>query len=223
MKSTCQTCKQPFEFEPVLGFNFQPKSCPACAEANESKVLKEEQDQKNAAKQAKLGERWLRICPPLYRETDVTKLNLDRLNAVMKWEFGPKGLIVLGATGLQKTRCIYQLLSRLHFTEGRSVIALASHDFSRECAVRFGNNEGEEWISRLLAADVVFFDDLGKFKFTERIESELFGVIEGRIANLKPILATTNFKGEDFAQKMSEDRGLPILRRLREFCDTVRF
>ena len=64
-------------------------------------------------------------------------------------------------------------------------------------------------------------DDLGKAKLTERAEAELFGLVEHRIANLKPLIVTTNFVGDKLSDKLSEDRATPLVRRLREFNECV--
>ena len=40
-------------------------------------------------------------------------------------------------------------------------------------------------------------------------------------ANLLPIVATTNFTGDTFAERLSADKGAPMVRRIREFCQSV--
>jgi len=78
-------------------------------------------------------------------------------------------------------------------------------------------------VNCLATVDVLFFDDFGKMKFTERVESELFAVIEKRTANCLPLILTTNFTGETLEERMTLDRGVPLVRRLREFCVDVSF
>ena len=80
---------------------------------------------------------------------------------------------------------------------------------------------GEAWVERLAKATVLFFDDLGKFKNTERVESELFGLIEERCAWHRPTIITTNTNGAGLAGRMTADRATPLVRRLREYCQTV--
>jgi DNA replication protein DnaC len=70
---------------------------------------------------------------------------------------------------------------------------------------------------------LIYFDDLGKLKLTERAEAELFGLIERRCANGCPIIATTNDTGETLSSRMTDNRGEAMVRRLREFCETIRF
>ena len=71
--------------------------------------------------------------------------------------------------------------------------------------------------------DVLYLDDLDKAKFTERIEAEIYHVINSRTENGKPILATVNTQGDALADLMSDNRGWPIVRRLRDYCKPVCF
>ena len=68
---------------------------------------------------------------------------------------------------------------------------------------------------------ILFLDDLGKAKFTERVEMEFYDLIEFRAANKLPILFTANMSGKQLTEALGEDRGEPIMRRLREFCDII--
>ena len=56
-------------------------------------------------------ERWNKICPPLYKETDIKKIDKKRLEKVMSWN--PKdgeNLWIKGETGKQKTRMAFMYL-----------------------------------------------------------------------------------------------------------------
>jgi hypothetical protein len=87
----------------VLG----PTVCGACDEAKPKPAEQSE---------------WERICPEEYQRTDVPRLeeNLRRRNydvswlrQVLAWQYGPKGLLVGGSTGVGKTRAIWVLLRRV--------------------------------------------------------------------------------------------------------------
>jgi DNA replication protein DnaC len=170
-----------------------------------------------------LREQWKGICPPLYRDTDPMRLPEVPLQTVLAWRYGSQGLLVHGDTGRGKTRAVFQLLRRLHFDEGRKIIRFGANDFGAECSKRFFDGDGSAWIAGLVKADVLFLDDLGKDRFTDRVESALFGLVEGRMSNLRPIIVTTNFFGDALASKMTGDRGQPLVRRLRESCQDVAF
>ena len=224
---TCRKCGKSFEFEPVDFFAgrplFQPKYCSPCVEIMSAERQIEIEAQYVAERKQRIESEWARICPPLYNDTDVSLLPANAHNRVMAWKYGPTGLILHGETGRCKTRSMYQLLKRLHFEDKKKIQVFNAVSFSHEVNRRFFDGTGEEWIARLCQVDVVFMDDLGKCRLTERGEAELFGLIEQRTANLKPILATTNFIGESLSEKLTDDRGLPLVRRLREFCQAVSF
>jgi DNA replication protein DnaC len=144
---------------------------------------------------------------------------------VLDWKYGPRGLILAGKTGLGKTRCAWQLLKRENF-QGKHIIAFDQVNFAHKCVSVFsdvGNSDWEKWVSAIQCTDLVFFDDLGKFRFSERVEMELSNVIEYRTSHLLPIIVTTNDDGDSLKSRMSENRGEPVVRRLREFCDSIVF
>ena len=164
------------------------------------------------------------LCPALYRNSDPASLPAVPLAKVLDWRYGAQGLVAHGDTGRGKTRAMWLLLRRLHFGEGRKIVAFSTGQFAHECARRFaGDGDGPHWIERLARTDIVFFDDLGNDRVTERVESELFGVVERRIANCLPLLITTNHIGDTLAAKFTPDTGAALVRRLREFCLCVVF
>lgn len=117
------------------------------------------------------------------------------------------------------------LLRRLHFKEHKSIIAIGAADFSMECGRLFWQDQGQAaaFIHKLCDVDVLYIDDLDKAKFTERTEAEVYHVVNSRTEHGKPILATVNLKGDALKDMMSESRGWPIVRRLRDYCKAVEF
>lgn len=166
--------------------------------------------------------RWTHICPPLYQQTDPSRLPQDALAQVNAWQFGPRGLIAVGPTGLGKTRALWLLIRRLCH-DGRSVLAFSGTRFGEEVADAFGSGRGTAWMKGATGVDVLFLDDFTKSVLTERADSALFGVVETRTANCLPILTTTNLDGQGLARQISADRAAPLVRRLREFCEAVQF
>lgn len=226
---SCKHCSDPFEGPEEIKFgkiSIKPNYCPKCIDALTALELETTKAKKAAMKDTKRKEReqeWTRICPPLYLDSDMQRLPTKPTAKVLCWKLNSKGLIVHGPTGRGKTRACFLLLRRLFLTDMVTVEIFHANRFAHECAVNFGNQCGEDWIKRLSKVPVLFLDDVGKFKLTERVESELFGLVELRAANLKPIIATTNFVGDTLQQKLTEDRGGPLVRRLKEFCDSVNF
>jgi len=166
------------------------------------------------------------LCPKGYRRHDprrYPKASASKLAAVLAWQYGERGLLLHGETDQGKSRAAWLLLRRLHFA-GHGIIAFDAVSFSHEVARQFGSERGpDRWLRSLYSAPVVFLDDLGKCRLTERGEAELFGLIETRTANGKPIIATTNFVGGTLANAMRPETGIPLARRLREFCECIAF
>lgn len=164
-------------------------------------------------------------CPSLFHHTDANRLPAAQLKQVLTWQYGPKGLLLAGETGRCKTRCAWLLIKRLIVEDGLSVVTFDSVGFGRELERRYREEDDVTgWLDRLgTGVEVVFFDDLGKLKITERVETELFGVIDQRSSHELPIIATTNDHGDTLSARMSDNRGAPLIRRLREFCTAIPF
>ena len=221
MTSTiCKSCGFRFDAPdpvPVLGVVFKISTCPSCRQASIESASAHE-----LATKRLLAERaWNNICPPIYQDTDPARLDAKLLAQVMAWQYGAKGLLLSGPSEKGKTRAMFLLVKRLVIEELRDVLVFHGNEFAHQCAREFGNQTGEEWAARVSKAQVVFFDDLGKFKLTERVEAELFGIVEMRSAWKRPTLWTTNFKSAELESKMSADRGNPLVRRVKEFSEII--
>src|SRR5690242_9896192 len=73
-------------------------------------------------REKRLPEEWRRLCPRMYRDTDVELLpNREAFAKAQDWSFGAKGLLLVGATRRGKTRAAWAVLKKLHF-QGRKVL-----------------------------------------------------------------------------------------------------
>ena len=70
-----------------------------------------------------------------------------------------------------------------------------------------GGAEYEQRIDRLIKADVVIFDDLGKEKPTEWVQTQYFRIIDGRYNAKKTTSFTSNFELDTLADRFSEFGG----------------
>jgi DNA replication protein DnaC len=147
------------------------------------------------------------------------------MNEIISWPYGPEGILAHGATGLGKTRCLILRLRTLHFKEHRSIKFIGAADLGLKCGQLFWEDQSKAawFIEDLIRVDVLMLDDLDKARFTDRTEAELFHVIDARTANGKPILASLNTTGDELAAMLSQHRGLPLVRRLRDYCRAVDF
>ena len=188
------------------------------------KCTKEIESEKQLRSAEKLKEAWERICPPLHKQTDIDKLpNMEASNTALAWQFNERGLLLHGQTGTGKSRTAWLVLKTAHF-EGKKILVLNGASAIRYAAIfSTSTADAEKWIDRHANVDVLFMDDAFKVKLTESYEAALFAVIDSRMENLRPIIATTNDTGETLAGRMSQDRGAAMVRRLRECCDSIGF
>jgi DNA replication protein DnaC len=169
-------------------------------------------------------------------------LNQKLQKACDDWQIGPLGLGLVGKTGLGKTRCMYRMLRRLieslnietdETYPERPILSCriprieAVNDATLAklvlTALDFDDKTGaSRHLRDFHSADVLFMDDVGQSKISERVGAELYEIVEYRTSNLKPIVFTSNFRGRQLAEKFTDTtRGDAVVRRLAEFCTIV--
>jgi DNA replication protein DnaC len=212
----CQECGGIFSFEP-LELNgrrlFEPDYCDSCAETLSQQQTKQEQSR---VKEASRNAFWDSI-PPIYRETDQTKIKATLRNLIANWKGGNAGII--GPSGEGKTRTAVLLLERIHFR--RSTMFLSSSNFGKIVASQFSNTPGrrdaaEGIIAKAYHADVLLLDDVGKGRMTDRAEAELHDLLEHRTSWKKTTLWTANSNARQLHAMFTADRADAILRRLTD-------
>lgn len=169
-------------------------------------------------------EEWFhRICPVGYTATDPTLLPERQFKETMSWEYGPTGLVLTGPSGTGKTRCAWTLLRRIMTMDipERGVSALNCVGFVNKVKGQYPDNYELRFSERMAAVPLLFLDDFGKLKFTDRAETQLYALIERRSANMLPTIITTS----DIAMALgvSENLRSSILRRLWEFYTVIKF
>ncbi len=225
MKTTnCHKCKLPFDYEPAfIGEReiFPPTLCGTC------ESIQEDEEKKRIAEEAiqKTRSRWESLCPDEYRGTDIARLPKHYQHAIHAWRFGPKGVAFVGSPGIGKTRAAFCILSHAHFI-GRRCHVIRATRLSAASLEKFDTDYRTKWrarddIHQCHVADVLLIDDLGKGKFTDRAEEDLYDILETRTSKRRPTLWTANSKGDELLSKFSDDRGTAIIRRLVDFSDIL--
>lgn len=127
-----------------------------------------------------------------------------------------RGVGLIGPTNNGKSFLLHELGRRLW---------LANFDIFPTSGVEFGwicgslDANRETYRNRCATAAVLLLDDADKLRLTDRTESDFYGILELRRRNHLPILATLNVGGDTLAGMGSDNRGAPIVTRLRDLCD----
>ncbi len=220
VEKVCIECGNPWTFEFSEFLAGIVHVCPECSEKHA-----EEESRRLAQQSAGYREQsWKAICPPDFLTIDPRLLPYPpRLAEVLKWQFGPKGLLLHGGTGAGKSRIAWALLRR-EFVAGRSVRSI-NHGAGLKYGALFtqSTQAAEDWVKGLIEPDILFMDDVFKSKLTDSWEAALFTVVSSRTEKRRPIIVTCNDEGSTLIKRTTDDRGAALIRRLREFCKAISF
>lgn len=123
----------------------------------------------------------------------------------------------MGQPGTGKTRIMWEVLKNVMDAD-TEIFCMGPHSFDKRLVQAYQREEAEWWLEKVATCRLVAIDDVTKLKMTERVESELFGVVDYRCCHGLPMIVTAQLGLED---KMTDDRGGPIMRRLREYCQII--
>jgi len=216
--------------------------CPAC-------VAKHEEEERAKRIGPTRADRWKKLCPPGYLNTDLDRLvregklaakfgpdkqpktGAEVVAEVMARGYSERGLVLTGVPRSGKTRLMLKHLESLYL-QGHGVAYVYAPDFSDELAALWGDSptKANAFVKRFFEVPCWFLDDLGKGKLSERAQSTILRVVEHRMGALLPTFITANASGDDLIRKMSDpetgevtDFAVPLIERIRETCDPYRF
>ena len=91
------------------------------------------------------------------------------------------------------------------------------HIFERFEAQKFGRDEAERDVERVLNCDLLILDDLGTEMVTTFVQSALYQIINGRLLEKKSTIVSTNLMPEA-SHNGIPDRSPPGSRESISFC-----
>ena len=176
-----------------------------------------------------LQQYWLFGFPAGFESFDFEKVESGqrtKVESVLKWKYGVKGLLLNGTPRKWKTRSATEALRR-QVLEGRGKIKfkwIDSFDFGSLCLEAYRNGHERDFIEKFCVPEILFIDDLGKFKITVRVAEALFAITDRRMRFKKPMIITTNSTGETLLKRFEDlELGQALIARLRYTCETISF
>jgi DNA replication protein DnaC len=161
-------------------------------------------------------ESWARLCPAEFRKPlEAKRLDTIALNAMVGWSFGATGLYIHGPSGTGKTRMAWHALRR-HYNEGRRVFGITHLDLRQQLARLWNESVArmKEFVDLMLAADILFLDDLGRANPGGLGEEAIAAVVDHRYRAGKPTWVTALYQLESLAARFSPERGQLIATRI---------
>lgn len=220
----CRECGAEFEAHAVYLFERRlvlQQACEPCCEVWQRKHANNETEEQTAAWETAFWQ----IVPPLFKGTDIKRLNADAVRAVNEWKYTSRGIGLRGSSGTGKTRCAVILLKRQH-DKGRKVGYLKATNLTRCALDMFSDDKvtkakAHTIIQNATKCEILLLDDIGKGRLSPSAEECLYSILDTRSEGLLPTIWTTNANSQQLHDMMSEDRGDAIIRRLSDFSIIV--
>lgn len=161
--------------------------------------------------------------PPLFADTDPDRLPFPLDWHARCWKPDGRGLLIHGTTRKGKTRAIWYIADRLYKESIRNrFLFLTMFDLEVRLVGAWGRESWDKEMLKMTNIPLLFLDDLGKEKMTDRMASVLFALIDQRAQKLLSTIITTNLTGDQLLERFHDkETGTAFVARLKDdslFC-----
>lgn len=157
--------------------------------------------------------------PPLFSDTNPDRLADPLGRYAMSWFPEGKGLLIHGATRKGKTRTAWFIANRLFNANPLSFryLFLSMFDLEVRLVAAWGKESWDKEMLKMTSIPLLFLDDLGKEKMTDRMASVLFALIDQRTQKRLPTIITTNLTGDTLLERFHDKEiGAAFVARLKD-------
>jgi hypothetical protein len=156
--------------------------------------------------------------PELFGDTQPERLG-ELWNTAVNWKPQGKGLLIHGSTRKGKTRTAWFIANRL-WNENcykNKYLFLTMFELEARIAASWGNSTWDKTMLHMTNVPLLFLDDMGKEKMTDRMASCLFALIDQRTMHKRPTIITTNLTGETLLERFHDkETGAAFVARLKD-------
>jgi DNA replication protein DnaC len=157
--------------------------------------------------------------PALFEDTEPERIGEPLGQFAVAWQPSGKGLLIHGSTRKGKTRTAWYIANRLWKTDKykNKYLFLTMFELEARIASSWGNSTWDKTMLHMTNVPLLFLDDLGKEKMTDRMASCLFALVDQRTMHQRPTIITTNLTGETLLERFHDkETGAAFVARLKD-------
>ena len=157
--------------------------------------------------------------PVLFEDTDPERLAPELRDMCHNWLPTGKGLLVHGTTRKGKTRTAWYIADRLFKANPKAnrFLFLTMFELEARLVASWGTSTWDKTMQHMVNIPLLFLDDLGKERMTERMASCLFALIDQRTMHKRSTVITTNLTGDTLLERFHDkETGAAFVARLKD-------